>query len=191
MENASKALIMAAGVLIGVIIIAIGTIMFRSFSSFGNATYQKVEDARIEEWNTNYTKYYGKINIEGYKDPVPIPVTSHDIVSIANLAKQNNIDYEFYGDEVKAPTEDAKKEEFYVQVIIEGDGKWNSGHFEAATDEKKKEFIKENSLDAENNIKYYECSGYEISDITKKVYQIRFKPHSCPDVFQDHGNELM
>ena len=47
MENASKALIMAATVLLGVMIISVGVALFNTFSEFGRDTLQKVEDKRI------------------------------------------------------------------------------------------------------------------------------------------------
>ena len=93
MENASRALIMAASVLVGVMIISVGVALFNSFSEFSRSTVQKVEDAKIAEWNNNYLKYYGSYTDDNGKVR-PIQVTAHDIVSIANSAKQNNINYE-------------------------------------------------------------------------------------------------
>ena len=90
MENASKALIIAASVLVGVMIISVGVALFNSFSEFRRSTVQKVEDAKIAEWNNNYLKYYGNYTDDNGKEK-PIQVTAHDIVSIANSAKQNNI----------------------------------------------------------------------------------------------------
>ena len=47
MENASKALIMAASVLLGVMIISVGVVLFESFSGFAKDTTDKIEEARI------------------------------------------------------------------------------------------------------------------------------------------------
>ena len=57
MENASKALLMAGGVLIAIIIISL---LVKTYSSIGAFQRQKVsaeEVARIEEFNKQFTKY--------------------------------------------------------------------------------------------------------------------------------------
>lgn len=164
MENASKALIMAASVLLGVMIISIGVTLFKTFSDFGNATYQKVEDAKIDEWNSNYLKYYGTITTEENKNPTPIQVTAHDIVSVSNHAKQNNINYEI---------ENLNKYDdnsFYVQVDVD-----KETNFENKTEQEKNEFLKNNSLTAENKVKYYICKDVKISSVTKRVMYIKFE----------------
>lgn len=167
MENASKALIMAASVLVGVMIISIGVALFNTFSEFSKSTMQKVENAKIAEWNNKYLKYYGSY-IEDNGKEKPIQVTAHDIVSIANSAKQNNLNYEF--------TEKQKYNEntYYLQIDVE-----NSKNFEFATDEEKNKFLKENSLmqnsENEYSTKYYMCTEVKISEKTKKVIYMKFE----------------
>ena len=170
MENASKALIMAASILVGVMIISIGVALFNSFSEFSRSTVQKVEDAKIAEWNNNYLKYYGSYTDDNGKVR-PIQVTAHDIVSIANNAKQNNINYEF---ETK---QNSDENSYYLQVIVE-----NNKNFEFATDEEKNKFLKENSLIQNSDgktyeTKYYMCTACNISKITKKVNYIKFEEY--------------
>ena len=58
MENASKALIIAASVLAGVMIISVGVALFSTFSEFGKSTAEKVESDKIAQWNNTYLKYY-------------------------------------------------------------------------------------------------------------------------------------
>lgn len=67
MENASKAFIMAATMLLGLMIISVGVILFQSFSDLGKDTIQKVENYKISEWNNTYLKYYGTTEVEGTK----------------------------------------------------------------------------------------------------------------------------
>ncbi len=60
MENATKALLMAGGVLIAIIII---TLLVRTYGNIGRFQKQQLsaEEARqIEEYNKNYTKYDGQ-----------------------------------------------------------------------------------------------------------------------------------
>ena len=62
MENASNALIMAAGVLVGVMILTIGVALFKTFSDFGREKADDLETIKIEEWNNNFLKYYGTVD---------------------------------------------------------------------------------------------------------------------------------
>lgn len=150
MENASKALIMATSILLGIMIISIGVALFTTFSDFGKSTLQKVEDARLAELNNNYLKYQN-----GY-------ATAHDIVSVANLARQNNVKYELQ-DQAKY-----NENTYYVQVKVD-----KTYNFEKLEEEEKNKFLKENSLNGENT-KYYKCDEVKISSVTKRVMYIEF-----------------
>ena len=175
MENASKALIMAATVLLGVMIISIGVALFNTFSDFSRDTLEKVEDKKIAEWNNNFLKYYGAISTEkdGKKLTQAIPVTAHDIVSVVNLAKQNNENYEL--------TEVSRGDEttYYVQVMLDGKS------IEMWTETDKNNFLKTKSIVIEKSdeteeitskTQYYECiEEPKISNITKRVMCIKFK----------------
>ena len=60
MENATKALLMAGGVLIAIIII---TLLVKTYGSIGAFQRQQMsikEAEQIEEFNKNYTKYEGQ-----------------------------------------------------------------------------------------------------------------------------------
>lgn len=165
MENASKALIMAASVLLGVMIISVGVALFTTFSDFSRETLEKVEEKNISEINNNYIKYYGNtMVVEGGKENErPIQVTAHDIVSVANLAKENNKNYELEN-QIKY-----NENTYYVQVQV---GK--ETNFEKKTEQEKNIFLQENSLTQENNTKYYKCEEVKISDVTKRVMYIKF-----------------
>ena len=114
MENASKALIMAGGVLIGILIISIGVYIFSSYAKYSSNAYDQMETAQIEQFNNQFLKYYdittqtkiqngtGSViksyidpeTEEEYSKPTPILCTAHDVVSLANLAKQNNQNFQ-------------------------------------------------------------------------------------------------
>ena len=153
MENASKALIMAASVLVGIMIISVGVALFNSFSGFGKSTTEKIEETKIAEWNNNYLKYEGLATI-----------TAHDIISVTNHAKQNNTNYDLQ-DQNKYD-----ENSYYVQVQV---GK--EINFEKKTEEEKNEFLRENSLTEDNQTKYYSCAEIKLSNITKRVVYIRFE----------------
>ena len=151
MENASKALIIAATVLLGVMIISIGVALFNIFAEFSQSTLEKVEESKISEWNNRFTKYYGTIITEknGNEKIEAIPVTAHEIVSIANLAKQNNENYEIeYQTSYNENT-------YYVQVQVD-----KQTNFEKLSEQEKNKFLQENSLTENNEVKYYKCESY-------------------------------
>lgn len=150
MENASKALIMAASILLGVMIISIGVALFTTFSNFSKSTLEKVEETKIADLNNNYLKYENG------------NATAHDIVSVANLAKENNIKYE-----IQNQTR-YDENTYYVQVKVD-----KIYNFEKLEEEEKNNFLKENSLNGEET-KYYKCKEVKISNITKRVMYIEF-----------------
>lgn len=82
MENASKALLMAGGVLIAVLIISLFVYMFTSASSMFQ-TEEDVERAQeIEEYNKQYESYNRKL------------LRGTDLISLMNKAISNNAKYQ-------------------------------------------------------------------------------------------------
>ena len=80
MENASKALLMAAGVLIGILIMSLAVYLFISFGSTSADIHEKVHINQINNFNSQFTMYEGKEDI-----------TIHDVISVAKLAKEINL----------------------------------------------------------------------------------------------------
>ena len=89
MENASKALIMAGGILISVMVISLGTYLYTTFRNYSVETEQTIADRQIAQFNSQFYKYYSGENAQD-----PIVCTAHDIVTVVNLAKENNQRYE-------------------------------------------------------------------------------------------------
>ena len=87
MENASKALIMAAGILIGILIITLGVYLFVSFGVQSKELYKEIESNQLTQYNAQYSIYDGRTDI-----------TIYDIITLTNKAKQNNHDYSGYTD---------------------------------------------------------------------------------------------
>lgn len=86
MENATQALLMAGGVLIGVLILTLAVFLFTDFGSTASQIQSQVETNRLVEFNAQYTVYVSKTD-----------TTIYDVVSIANKAKENNDNYKEYG----------------------------------------------------------------------------------------------
>lgn len=159
MENASKALIMAATVLLGVMIISVGVALFNTFSDFSSSTVEKMEEKQISEWNNTYLKYQGSTQ-----------VTAHDIISVINSAAQNNKNY--FEDETNKIKYAGNENYYYVKVSINGIDKGTNA--ESWNEEEKMQFLKENSLTDENETMYFKCTNVNISSATKRVYSITF-----------------
>lgn len=83
MENASKALLMAAGVLIGLMILSLAVFLFANFGAASAEAHRQNEANQINKFNSQFTKYVGRTDI-----------TIHDIVTVANLARSNNRTYD-------------------------------------------------------------------------------------------------
>ena len=164
MENASKALIMAAEVLIGVMIISIGVYLFNVFSKYSAENTKKMEDTQIAEFNNQFLKFYGgRTNNEGKQED--IKCTIYDIVSLANLAKENNMQYGLTSE--KGYSSNTR----YIQIDIK-----NKKNIEKLTSDDLVNLIKDNSSKKiENEIKYYKCTVCNISVDTQRVNYMKFE----------------
>lgn len=78
MENASKALLMAAGVLIGILILSLMVTLFLSAREVSSRHDQVKKTEEVEQFNANFTKYVGK------------NITMHQVITINNFAKIEN-----------------------------------------------------------------------------------------------------
>lgn len=102
MENASKALIMAAGVLIGIILLSLMVYMFTNFAITSAEVHKENEQNQLNQFNSQFTSYVGK---EG--------LTIYDVVTVANLATESNIYYEYPQESGNIP-----KDNSYISVIL-------------------------------------------------------------------------
>lgn len=83
MENASKALIIAGGVLIAVMVASLFVYLFTIYGSYAENMYDRINQRQITEANNEYTKY------EGASDN-----TIYDVVTVANKARDHNTSLE-------------------------------------------------------------------------------------------------
>lgn len=82
MENASKALMMAAGVLIGIMILSLAVYLFANFGSASAEAHRQNEENQLAQFNAQFTTYQYRTD-----------VTIHDVITVANLARSNNQTY--------------------------------------------------------------------------------------------------
>lgn len=163
MENASKALLMAASVLIGILILSLAVYLFVSFGSTSAEMHQQIETQQIAQFNSQFTSYEVK------------NCTIYDIVTVANLATENNIYYELPNNQPN---------NYYISVK-KGNTSIEYGYGSTTEEIRNRynELIKEdleniqNKVDENNNnspkLKTYQCKA-KINPTTKRVNSIFF-----------------
>jgi len=89
MENATKALYMAAGTLIAILLLSLFVFAVNRFGGFAQRMTAQIEGDAIAIYNAKYYDYNGKIDI-----------TIQDVISIINLAKDSNDSFDYTKEEV-------------------------------------------------------------------------------------------
>lgn len=160
MENASKALIMAAGILIGISILTIASYLFLSFGEKSKNIQEQMDAKVIAEFNNNFLKYLNSDKC-----------TIHDIVSLTNLAKRENNKADFN----PLNANDRKRPE-YINVYLKQGGQKDLTTY---SDEDLIELLKEYSVKENNNqtdIQYFKCISIEFEKLENgKVKSITFQ----------------
>lgn len=170
MENTTKAFIMAATVLLGVLILSLGLYLFSIFSQYSTNAYNTMEQHKTAQFNSQFLKYYGDvarsyINDKGKEGIVeePIRCTAHDIISVANLAQQNNIHYQIQDEQGYS------EKTRYIQIDI--GTKRDDKNVEKWEETKKIDFLKENAT------RSYKCIYVCTSKVTNRVCYMRFQEY--------------
>ncbi len=164
MENASKALIMAGEVLIAIIILSILVAVIMAFGSYSSNVHKDIEKREIDQFNTNFQTYEGRVNI-----------TAQEIASIINFAKKENDKNEF-------KLSDANSNKYgFINVFIDMNGNFIGSSFFTGSNNKyvnNKEQnynnstnfnnILNNFIKANNNY-YFRCCA-SVKDIDSTTY---------------------
>lgn len=155
MEDAVKALLMAAGVMIGVMIISLGITLFSSLSQYTNDTQDKIEENALQKFNEQYTKYINCVDTPASATP-EFTLTIHDVVTVANMAYENNKKYGL---------DSADENNYYVTVKI------------GATELQKDINITAADILKQKNDKTYKCtySNVKKNPNTARVCEIKFE----------------
>lgn len=108
MENASKALLMAATVLVGVLLLSLVVYLFTIFGGFSSDMTEKMSEKYVSEFNAQFTKY------QSYQDETTKEwqntCRAQDVVTVANMARENNSQYDY--------TLSNQKDYYYVKVKV-------------------------------------------------------------------------
>lgn len=81
MENASKALMIAGGVLIAILVLTIGVTLYISAKGLAEEHRKMQEIEEIERFNLNFTKFQSRVNI-----------SAQEIATLYNFVKKNKLD---------------------------------------------------------------------------------------------------
>lgn len=84
MENAAKALLIAGGVMIAILLLTLFAYIFSHIATSTSSIYSTLEESEITKFNQQFLNYEGRG--VGSLDPLTI----QDVVTIINLAKDNN-----------------------------------------------------------------------------------------------------
>jgi hypothetical protein len=153
MENASKALIMAGGILVGILVISLAVYLFADFSRTAADINSQNEQQRIVEFNSKFTTY------DTYKDKDGNwQITIYDIISLAGYAKENN---DYYSE---SPDEQ-------ISVNIQSSPKTNNvqTHLNEYT-----KLISNYAYTANGSLRKFSCESIEYNS-NGKVKEINFK----------------
>lgn len=164
MENASKALIMSGGILIGVIILSIAVYLFTAFGGSSKQIQEQVDSRVIAEFNNNFLKYQGSEEC-----------TIHDVVNLAKFAKKTNEQMGYDISDYQEP--------FYIQVILIGNGRKELTQF---TEQQLVNLLNDESVgkDASGNmigkLQYYKCEEvrFDNPEQINRVSKIIFRKMS-------------
>ena len=166
MENASKALLMAAGVLLGIMLLSLAVYLIVTFGSQSAEMHKQIEIDRLNQFNTQFTSYEGK------------QCTIYDVITVANLATENNKYYE-----LNKMSGNATGNDMYIQVILKRTGFSDINHLEYGANDDTTSITSANNIiisDETNRIQssdeylpIYSCT-VDISTTTNRVYKVIF-----------------
>ena len=156
MENAVKALYIAAGVLIAIMVVSLGVALFAELQSYVDSEHDRNRFNELNAFNTQFTKYINYMNgipEEGKK------LTIQDVVSVAGLAYENNFSYN-----VDSSEWEESPNFMYVAIYLNG----------RRIDLDIKDKIT-NLLESGKN-KFYKCEDNEVkySNITGRIFRVNF-----------------
>ena len=152
MENASKALLMAAGVLMGVVILSLAAYLIVTFSSSADDVKSEIANNQLNKFNSQFLAYEQREDL-----------TVYDILTAVNLAENNNKYYLLEPGDTN-----------YITVKVDN-SVVNSTDIEKKI--KPESLEKEGEMKEDNlggkSLKNYRCNVL-LSDITGRVNAVNF-----------------
>lgn len=141
---------MAVSVILGIMIITFLCFVFGMFKNYNSKNIAQIEETETASFNKEFFKYY-----ENGKDT--IKVTLHDIISISNFVKENNLKYD---------VKEATKNSYYVTIDVYTKSE-KIYNFEKMSQDEYTNFLKQN--------KTFKCSEIRINKVTKRVEYVKYE----------------
>ena len=156
MENAVKALLIAAGVLIGGMILSLAVSLYTSLGEYTNIAQKEAETKVLQQFNEQFLKY---INCNDSSGEVEFVLKIQDIVTAANAAYENNQKYELT---------EQNGSNYYVTINI----KSQFTNLEKTINADSVKLLSEETLLKSE----YRCtsSDVKINSVTGRVYEVNF-----------------
>lgn len=164
MENATKAMLIAAGMFIAVMILLLAGTLFASMSAYVETSQEEIRFNDLNAFNTKFLKYNGRTDL-----------TIHDVVTVANLANENNLSYNIMTEEQINACR-GNQSTTYVAVYLDlatSEGEISiEANINKQDDTNKYEMSKLLNEYLKNR---FECKEILLSEVTGRVYKITFK----------------
>lgn len=104
MENVSKALLIAGGILVTILVLSVGIYLYTIFSNQSKEYNAVISETELQKFNSKFDVYVGRTDI-----------TAQEIVSVVNLSKEYGNTVKIYVDN-KEITEESEK---YIKKNID------------------------------------------------------------------------
>lgn len=123
MENASKALLMAAGVLIGVLILSFLAYLFSTYSASADSVQKQIELGQKQDFNNKFLEYDGRTDL-----------TIYDINTVINMADDSNKNYGFENPTDSEYIRYLREDNYYIAVCYKNkstqiNGRYNNPNY--------------------------------------------------------------
>lgn len=104
MENATKALLIAGGVLIAIIILSIAVFLYSMYSDQAEEYSAIISAIELEKFNNKFLGYLGRDDI-----------TAQELVSIVNLSKEYNYKIKIYLSNTQLKFDETNTQEEFIK----------------------------------------------------------------------------
>ena len=170
MENATKALLIAAGVLIGIMVISLGVSLYVSLGSYVDSTKEQLELNEISKFNTQFLKYNNTILDESGSEVPSFTLRIQDVVTAANIAYENNKNLGDINGE-------ANENNLYVAVNVKYNGSQQLNNIQRTINSQDTNVWNSSKLLSSDSGHQYTCytANIKISNKTGRVYEINFE----------------
>lgn len=156
MENATHAMLIAAGVLIGVMILSLASALFLDLRNYVDVSHDTIRFNELNSFNSKFLKYSESENLQ-----------IQDIITVANIANENNISYDITTNDQIQSSRDNEAVTYVAVDLKDGSRTMEiEKNIEENTAELLTTYFKENAE--------FRCTKIEISDVTGRVYKVIF-----------------